>query len=281
MASAEYSIVEYFGSGDGHECGYCHSNESGRVSHGLWAHSMTVTTYQDLLDRGWRRSGHYCYKPIMTKTCCPQYTIKCDVVKNFLTRGQKKTLKKFHNYIQYDIAPKAKAKENKLAASACGASGSKEVSVKHKKRNLELPLVNFERKSDKSSKKRFQRYQRKVGRLKECGLSEEEIDSHFERKKSFKLLKNKPKTIEDYFSFVWKGKDSPKHKFDVKLVPSASEEEEFLKTKSDEHSVYTSYQVAVHGDSPKDVKMKQFQRFLVDSPLQYQCLQSSSEFKAG
>ena len=29
-----------------------------------------------MLDRGWRRSGTYCYKPDMKRTCCPQYTIK-------------------------------------------------------------------------------------------------------------------------------------------------------------------------------------------------------------
>lgn len=30
---------------------------------------------QELLDRGWRRSGRYIYKPDMA-TCCPQYTIR-------------------------------------------------------------------------------------------------------------------------------------------------------------------------------------------------------------
>jgi arginyl-tRNA--protein-N-Asp/Glu arginylyltransferase len=29
-----------------------------------------------MIDRGWRRSGTYCYKPDMKRTCCPQYTIK-------------------------------------------------------------------------------------------------------------------------------------------------------------------------------------------------------------
>lgn len=33
--------------------------------------------YQAMIDRGWRRSGDYCYKPDMRRTCCPQYTIRC------------------------------------------------------------------------------------------------------------------------------------------------------------------------------------------------------------
>jgi hypothetical protein len=33
--------------------------------------------YQTMIDRGWRRSGRYCYKPDLKRSCCPQYTIKC------------------------------------------------------------------------------------------------------------------------------------------------------------------------------------------------------------
>lgn len=43
---------------------------------GLWAHALSVNDYQNLIDRGWRRSGYYCYKPNMANTCCPSYTIK-------------------------------------------------------------------------------------------------------------------------------------------------------------------------------------------------------------
>ena len=282
MGSTEYSIVEYFGSGDGHECGYCHSIENGRVSHGLWAHRMTVETYQDLLDRGWRRSGHYCYKPIMKKTCCPQYTIKCDVMKNAITRGQKKTLKRFYNYIQNDVNPKVKS--NPVESKDKGDSKNSDVCVRPKKPDFDSNLASNGSKnteSDKSSKKRFQRYQRKVAKLKERGLSDEEIATHFETKKSLKLLKNKPKKIEEYFTFHSDGKTPPKHKFEVKLVPSAGDDEAFIRSKTEEHAVYTSYQVAIHGDSPKDVKMKQFTRFLIDSPLQYQPLRPSSAYKAG
>ncbi|GFQ02512.1 arginyl-tRNA--protein transferase 1 [Phtheirospermum japonicum] len=57
-------------------CGYCKSGARTSISHGLWAHSLTVDDYQALLDRGWRRSGCFLYKPDMEKTCCPSYTIR-------------------------------------------------------------------------------------------------------------------------------------------------------------------------------------------------------------
>ncbi|GLG94579.1 Eukaryotic translation initiation factor 5A [Gryllus bimaculatus] len=69
---------------------------------GMWAHSMTVQDYQDLIDRGWRRSGRYCYKPTMHVTCCPMYTIKCAALDFKLTKSQKKVLKRFHRFLAQD-----------------------------------------------------------------------------------------------------------------------------------------------------------------------------------
>jgi len=92
------SIVEYFADKSGSRCGYCRSRDSS-FSHGMWGHVLTCSDYQDLIDRGWRRSGRYCYKPTMDQTCCPQYTIKCDATQFQLTKSQKKILKKFRNFV--------------------------------------------------------------------------------------------------------------------------------------------------------------------------------------
>uniref|UniRef100_A0A8D2PUT5 Arginyl-tRNA--protein transferase 1 n=1 Tax=Zosterops lateralis melanops TaxID=1220523 RepID=A0A8D2PUT5_ZOSLA len=66
---------------------------------GMWAHSMTVQDYQDLIDRGWRRSGKYVYKPIMNQTCCPQYTIRCQALHFQASKSHKKVLKKMLKFI--------------------------------------------------------------------------------------------------------------------------------------------------------------------------------------
>ena len=57
-----------------HHCGYC--NQDGNISVGMSSELMRIDDYQLLIDRGWRRSGTYIYKPSMDKTCCPLYTIK-------------------------------------------------------------------------------------------------------------------------------------------------------------------------------------------------------------
>ncbi|XP_006111471.2 arginyl-tRNA--protein transferase 1 isoform X7 [Pelodiscus sinensis] len=92
------SIVEYSGCKEGYPCGYCASAQ-GKASTGMWAHSMTVQDYQDLIDRGWRRSGKYVYKPIMNQTCCPQYTIRCRPLHFQLSKSHKKVLKKMSKFL--------------------------------------------------------------------------------------------------------------------------------------------------------------------------------------
>ncbi|XP_003787151.1 arginyl-tRNA--protein transferase 1 isoform X3 [Otolemur garnettii] len=92
------SIVEYFEGEDFYRCGYC-KNESGSRSHGMWAHSLTAQDYQDLIDRGWRRSGKYVYKPVMNQTCCPQYTIRCRPLQFQPSKSHKKVLKKMLKFL--------------------------------------------------------------------------------------------------------------------------------------------------------------------------------------
>ncbi|XP_063537097.1 arginyl-tRNA--protein transferase 1 isoform X1 [Cydia strobilella] len=92
-----HSIVEYYADSQD-RCGYCKSPNT-HFSHGMWAHSMTVSDYQDLIDRGWRRCGKYCYKPTMDVTCCPMYTIRCRALEFKATKSQKKVLKRFNKYL--------------------------------------------------------------------------------------------------------------------------------------------------------------------------------------
>ncbi|XP_038200576.1 arginyl-tRNA--protein transferase 1 isoform X5 [Arvicola amphibius] len=93
-----FSLVEYFESQTLFQCGYC-KNVACSVSNGMWAHSLTVQDYQDLIDRGWRRSGKYLYKPVMNKTCCPQYTIRCRPLQFQPSKSHKKVLKKMLKFL--------------------------------------------------------------------------------------------------------------------------------------------------------------------------------------
>uniref|UniRef100_A0A3Q1B6P7 Arginyl-tRNA--protein transferase 1 n=1 Tax=Amphiprion ocellaris TaxID=80972 RepID=A0A3Q1B6P7_AMPOC len=121
-----YTIVEYFGGDDGYRCGYC-KNQIGNFSHGMWSHTMTVQDYQDLIDRGWRRSGKYVYKPILKKTCCPQYTIRCHALKFQPSKSHKKILKKMSKFISKGELPKGE-EDGEPMDSGCGEAGPREPS---------------------------------------------------------------------------------------------------------------------------------------------------------
>ncbi|XP_072883785.1 arginyl-tRNA--protein transferase 1 isoform X8 [Hemitrygon akajei] len=92
------SIVEFKGLKSDYDCGYC-GLADGKASVGMWAHTMTVQDYQDLIDRGWRRSGMYVYKPVLNRTCCPQYTIRCRILDFKLSKSAKKVLKKMTRFL--------------------------------------------------------------------------------------------------------------------------------------------------------------------------------------
>ena len=50
----------------------------------MWAHKLSCEAYQDLLDRGWRRSGQWVYRPLPDKEAacrCHPYTIRLDANK--------------------------------------------------------------------------------------------------------------------------------------------------------------------------------------------------------
>ncbi|KAL3680317.1 hypothetical protein R1sor_023273 [Riccia sorocarpa] len=94
------SMVEDVGVYDS-SCGYCKSRSGSRnfTSRGLWAHTLTVQDYQDLLDRGWRRSGMFLYKPCMKVTCCPPYTIRLKVDQFVAAKDQMRVLRRMQRYL--------------------------------------------------------------------------------------------------------------------------------------------------------------------------------------
>ncbi|KRF98158.1 uncharacterized protein Dwil_GK15677, isoform B [Drosophila willistoni] len=109
------SIVQYFGEQES-KCGYCTGTNCSK-SHGMHAYRLDCQDYQDLIDRGWRRCGNYCYKPINDATCCPCYTIKCDALEFKLTKSNKRTLRRINKFLR-DGKRESKEQDDDLDPSA-------------------------------------------------------------------------------------------------------------------------------------------------------------------
>ncbi|VVC92115.1 unnamed protein product, partial [Leptidea sinapis] len=138
------SIVEYFAEHENYKCGYCKKTDT-NFAHGMWAHTMSVEDYQALIDRGWRRSGKYCYKPTLNIICCPMYTIRCRALEFKATKSQKKVLKRFNKYLMGEEEVLGKS-NRKLSESSddmkldyCGG-GDEFVESKQKPQELNIYL---------------------------------------------------------------------------------------------------------------------------------------------
>ncbi|EPX70558.1 arginine-tRNA protein transferase [Schizosaccharomyces octosporus yFS286] len=84
----------YTGYNVSRDCGYCRSGEP--TEHfGLLSKELKCDAYQKLVDRGWRRSGHYLYKPNLRTSCCRLYTIRLNADEFQISKVQKKALKKW------------------------------------------------------------------------------------------------------------------------------------------------------------------------------------------
>lgn len=60
---------------------------------------MSCEVYQKMIDRGWRRSGTYCYKPDLRRSCCPQYTIRLDALKFKPSRSQRQLVHRWNRFV--------------------------------------------------------------------------------------------------------------------------------------------------------------------------------------
>ncbi|CAH1977893.1 unnamed protein product [Acanthoscelides obtectus] len=292
----EKSLVQWFDETERHKCGYCKS-PNGSVSIGMWADTLTVEDYQNLIDRGWRRSGKYCYKPTMDETCCPQYTIKCDALHFSLTKSQKKVIKKFNKYLQDGILKKDSECDHvedevhrqehvdfkkdiaaiNIGEVKAGFQEGGEISnidikdnpIEPENSNVKLnisapnsePLNNQTHKSNSCAENPMEQSRPPCKKAKVLRL---------ERKKE-KLLKKglvleektpqAPKTLEQFMEEI---PDIAKGKLKIAISRMSKESDSFKVTAQ----LYQTYQMIIHNDLPDECEEENFCQFLIDSPLQ-------------
>ncbi|KAK0486940.1 arginine-tRNA-protein transferase [Armillaria luteobubalina] len=106
MSSVPPSIVAPYGASSS-TCGYC-SPPGERSAAPTSAHSASLSAiqlscpvYQDMIDRGWRRSGTFCYKPDMKNSCCPQYPIKLDAQAFRPSKSQRKLVNRWNAFVMH------------------------------------------------------------------------------------------------------------------------------------------------------------------------------------
>ena len=299
------SLCEYFYESDGpkgHKCGYCGSKD-GSVSNGMWAHQMTCEDYQDLIDRGWRRSGKYCYKPVMDVTCSPQYAIRCEATRFRLSKSQKKVLKTMTDYLV-----KGERKEEKKPVAATlpkvenepstpvdpgdtqtTGSESKAGEEGGRKDKSIRPGIGADPTKPPCRKAKEIRKERKLKKMAaaksddSAQISEKSRQDSNSTKLVAKASSIQPehsdrsipdflrvgpdgkKPLEDFLSFPTDAKLA--HKLELKLIRNNPPSPEFKSTFRESFKLFQKYQMIIHNDTEDECDEKMFRRFLCDSPL--------------
>ncbi|XP_058652693.1 arginyl-tRNA--protein transferase 1 isoform X1 [Onychostoma macrolepis] len=302
-AGGSYSIVEYFGGDDGYRCGYC-KHENGNFSHGMWSHTMTVQDYQDLIDRGWRRSGKYVYKPIMNKTCCPQYTIRCHALNFHPSKTHKKTLKKVNRFLSKGEMPVEKHDEghegepmDSVHEEGVQPPPQDPLKIDHSEvqdistspdtdtTNSTAPTTPRDDAAPTPAEKttnvtpkpgkgadpnrplcRKAKDLRKERRLQKEQQKQQEAVSSSVNPAPSKSSSNQPKSLEEFITESLPS--DPLHRLEVRLVRSNPPSPQFKASFDASYQVYKLYQMAIHKDPPDKPTESQFKRFLCDSPLE-------------
>ncbi|XP_011357606.1 arginyl-tRNA--protein transferase 1 [Pteropus vampyrus] len=288
-AALSSSIVEYFQGEDFYRCGYC-KNESGSRSNGMWAHTMTVQDYQDLIDRGWRRSGKYVYKPVMNQTCCPQYTIRCRPLQFQPSKSHKKVLKKMLKFLAKGEISRGNC-EGKMRWGGKGADLSKPPCRKAKEIRKERKRLKLMQQNPAGELQGFQSrgeplslFPPKARSNQPKSLEDlmfESLPENASHKLEVRVVRSSPPssqfkaTMLESFQ-VYKRYQMVIHKqppdkptvSQVRLVPVSFEDPEFKSSFSQSFSLYVKYQMAIHQDPPDECGKTEFTRFLCSSPLE-------------
>nr|CAH92933.1 hypothetical protein [Pongo abelii] len=269
-AGGSPSIVDYFPSEDFYRCGYC-KNESGSRSNGMWAHSMTVQDYQDLIDRGWRRSGKYVYKPVMNQTCCPQYTIRdepMDSTMDDAVAGDFALINKLD--IQCDLKTLSDDVKESLESEGKNSKkeephellqsqdfvgeklGSGEPSHSVKVHTIPKPGKGADLSKPPCRKAKEIRKERKRLKLMQQNPAEElesfQAQGHPPSLFPPKAKSNQPKSLEDLiFESL---PENASHKLEVRVVRSSPPSSQFKATLLESYQVYKRYQMVIHKNPP-------------------------------
>uniref|UniRef100_A0A1I8QCM8 Arginyl-tRNA--protein transferase 1 n=1 Tax=Stomoxys calcitrans TaxID=35570 RepID=A0A1I8QCM8_STOCA len=300
----DFTIVDYYGPQKS-KCGYCKGVQCS-MGCGMHAYTMTPKDYQDLIDRGWRRSGHYCYKQDNTKTCCPHYTIKCDALNFKLSKSHKKIIKRMNRFLRDGKRGKNDEELNSSMTSEKPDGENMEVEMNNEgcgirdvveAPNVPLKNINLEAFAKANEKGKSNEKQPGVQKPKTNAM---EIDKNstqnnetpnnsknstdganppckkakqmrLERRLAKQAAKGLPAVIENKPS---KSQEKSLKEFLNDAKPDDKHKLNIVLVPSNKNmytdtafALYRKYQLTIHNDNPERLEPKKLQRFCYNSPL--------------
>ena len=257
---------------------------------------MTCQNYQYLVDRGFQRSGKFVYKPQMKRTCCPQYVIRMDVKKFKLSKSHKSSIRKFKKYLlegrntvnavtdfTKERTPNDGACSSSVVSPASAELGSTSQESDQlpqvtrnacKVRKAVKPGMGPDPEKPPCKKAKILRNERRQKKLLHQMKSQR---SNITTSTTSTVTPQGPSNaccqndidfcqyLEEVLTFP-KGDDCL-HKVTTQLVRIGSKE--FTESFNESFEVFRKFQTVIHKESEADAGEKQFNEFLVYTPLKH------------
>lgn len=222
------------------------------------------------MNAGWRRCGDFLYKPVMHKTCCPQYTIRLKVDTFVPSKEQRQVMRRLDRYLLTGSIKEA---------NCVGVNRSTKLSTESSPLAVDSTLLASEESPPPSSDAsastpkikyciKFQTGHCKFGDACRFSHTLNPADSScqrgtvrtripFQKKRAHVSTSVSSESGSNDVAFD-KNKN-PVHEWSTQTRMASFTEESY--------QLYRKYQIAVHDDKEEELSKDGFIRFLVTSPL--------------
>jgi arginine-tRNA-protein transferase len=259
---------------------------------GMYTRDLTPTAYSALISRGWRRCGTYVYKPVMARTCCPQYTIRLDAHNARTTAHQRRVIRAMNgtvrvlfkslthcytfiefictNKIPKNVAANSTAAPSSVTVADAGALPATACTIQpFTIRQLNETALRYHTNAGQQAQKslveltdrqRNKLHNRRRARA-ELRWAEKALDLAEMRQKhaTKRAQKHERKSLEQLLEIETATKNHHRLTFNIVRVEDLCGDKTEMRR---EHKLYEAYQMHVHGDTKADCSLSQFERFL-------------------
>ena len=254
---------------------------------------ISFEVFEDLMERGWWRTGSIIFIPVLKLVCCPSYALRLPVAKFRLSRSHRRVLKRWNDFLmngdsRWDRRDRKKFRPGLNSPMPYFAipsgeelqemndpqpvkydTATEEDDVKQrkmkkeKKRKEELkPGTGPDPDKPPSRKAKLVRAERKMKKLAErgdcTGGSERNARTKQEKSTLLELLQQHEHKLSQ---------KNPKHVLTMTLVPTNPEDGTILQTMEEFLWLYNSFQDAVHTGEQKFATSSELHWAFVQSPL--------------
>lgn len=230
---------------------------------------LPIDVYAELMNRGFRRSGHILYKIDQKNSCCPQYTMRLNVSDFKPSKDHRKALNRFNRFVS------GESETNLLSLeSEAWAQKKKDLLMTEEGNKLQKQVSNPKKKKTKS-------FNKPVEDAYNLEFHVHKVDADYQHTKKDTIpLDHHFGCIPSDISFRTvagetleqiKNKDTQKkfYKHIQTCRPEFKVSLRLARATKEKFDLYRRYQVAIHKDEYDDVTITSFNRFLCASPLNY------------